>query len=165
MTKSRSTKSSRIMGKLSAEDAGAGGGTLESVFRGCGGNEKRAALDSGFERSPTAFECGDFEGAFFRTPQQEDTYYQAHDVGEPHSEGGRDFSLPREGDADQRNQVVGKDQDDGEDESGRLAAFLGRQAEGKSDQGEHDARRGQSEAAVEFDPVPARGGGVLAGSR
>jgi hypothetical protein len=93
-------------------------------------------------------------------PEQKNSPEQKREVGKPNPGGGREASLARERHSDQRNRVVEKDQQNGQDKSAGLAALFSRRGRAECRPGEHDAGGGQREAAMVFDQVPAAGDGV-----
>ncbi len=93
-------------------------------------------------------------------PEQKNSSGKKGEVGEPDAGSGREASLARESHSDQRNRIVKKDQQNGQDKSAGLTAFLRREAERNADQGKDDAGGRQREAAMVFDQVPAAGDGV-----
>src|ERR1019366_9252317 len=102
-------------------------------------------------------EASQFDGATFRLPEQKNSYGKKREVGEPNPGGRGKAPLLGERDSDQRKRIVEEDQQNGQDKSAGLAAFLGRQAEWDADQSEHDAGGWRREAAMVFDHVPAAG--------
>ena len=100
-------------------------------------------------------EPSQFDRAAFRLPEQKNSSQQKHEIGKPNPGRGRQASLARKRHADQRNRIVKKDQQNGQDKSAGLAAFLRRQAQRNADQGQDDAGGGQRQPAMEFDQVPA----------
>ena len=82
------------------------------------------------------------------------------EVGGPDSEGRRELAGFGEGDADVGEEVVGEDEEQGEDDAGALASALGGEAEGDADEHEDEAGEGIGEADVEFDAGGAGVGGV-----
>ena len=78
------------------------------------------------------------------------------EVGSPDAEEGGELAGLGEGYADQREEVVDEDQEDGEDEAGGFASALGGDAEGDADEHEDEAGEGVGEALVELDAVEAR---------
>src|SRR5579863_7863071 len=118
--------------------------------RGCD-----SVLPSCTERTPQPAQRRDFKRAVFGAPQQKSATEEKHDVREPHSQRRRYPALPRQRDSNQRRGIISEDQQDGEHEPGRLAAFLGRQAKWNSDQRQYQARRWQRKAAMELDQAPA----------
>ena len=93
-------------------------------------------------------------------PEQKNSTEKKREVGEPNTGGWREASLARERHSDQRDRIVQEDQQDGQDKSAGLAAFLRREAERNADQSQDDACGRQREAAMIFDQVPAAGDGV-----
>ena len=80
-------------------------------------------------------------------------------VGGPDTEGGRNAAAASERDSGEGDEVVEKDESDGEYEAHALAALFGGEAERDADQGEDEAGGRQGEAAVELDQIPAGAGG------
>src|SRR5262249_7131034 len=74
----------------------------------------------------------------------------------PHPQGGLNLSLSRESNTGTEREVIEKHQQDGENESCRLTALLGRKPERNSHQHEHKARRGQGQTTMKFNQIPAR---------
>ena len=87
-------------------------------------------------------------------PEQENSSHKKHEVGEPNPGRRREVSLFCEGHSDQRNRIVQKNQQNGQDKSAGLAAFLRGEAERNAHQGEDDASRRQRQAAMIFNQVP-----------
>ena len=102
-------------------------------------------------------EPSQFDRAAFRLPEQKNSSHQKHEVGKPNPGRGRQASLARKRHADHRNRIVKKDQQNGQDKSARLAAFLRREAQRNADQGQDNAGARQRQAVMEFDQVPAPG--------
>src|SRR5271154_5482905 len=70
------------------------------------------------------------------------------------------MSLFREGDSDQGNRIVDKDQQNSQDKSAGLASLFRRKPEWDAYQREHDAGGRQRQTAMIFDEIPAAIGGV-----
>ncbi len=87
------------------------------------------------------------------------------EVGSPDAEEGRELAVAGEGYSDGREEVVDKDEKDGEDEAGGFASALGGEAEGYADEHKDEAGEGIGESLVELDAVDAGGmaGDVVAG--
>ena len=143
-------------GEVQTEESGPCFGA--AVGAGIIGNADRAGSrgpDLLAQPFPKTAQHANVDGPFFYAVQESGASSQENKIGQPGSERNRDFAFLGERDSDEGKRVVGKHEDDGENESAGLAALFGGEAERNANQREHEAGGGQGEAAVELQCGPA----------
>ena len=109
--------------------------------------------------APTASEEVEQDASAGELLEQDEAEGGEDEVGGPDAEEGRELAGLGEGDADDGEDVVGEDEQQGEDEAGAFAAAFGGEAEGHADEHEDEAGEGIGEAGVELDAGGADVGG------
>ena len=121
--------------------------------------DEKAVANPTVERVPCGAKRAEIDERILDAADQEEAGGEENKVGRPDTGCGWNASAAAERDSGEGDEVVEKDEGDGEHEAHALASLFGGKAERNADQGENQAGGRQGKPAVELDEIPAGTGG------